>query len=200
MAGFRPRGGHSSGTSIAERLAQPTRATGPEKTGTLASPRRPYSVLLPVGFAVPFPLPGPRWALTPPFHPYRVDLPRKAVFRPIVGEPTITTRRSVFCGTFPEVALAGSWPAPSFRGARTFLPEDEPRSGRPADWRATDGRKDEPGQGLTRPFEGRERHSLSARRAETNCDAAAKRRIEPPERRSVESRQFIPVTRLAAAQ
>ncbi len=34
-------------------------------------PRRPYSVLLPVGFAMPSPLPGPRWALTPPFHPCR---------------------------------------------------------------------------------------------------------------------------------
>lgn len=29
--------------------------------------------------------------------------------------------RSAFCGTFPEVALAGACPAPSFRGARTFL-------------------------------------------------------------------------------
>jgi hypothetical protein len=35
------------------------------------SPRcRPYSVLLPVGFAVPSPLPGPRCALTAPFHPH----------------------------------------------------------------------------------------------------------------------------------
>jgi len=33
-------------------------------------PRHPYSVLLPVGFTVPFPLPEMRWALTPPFHPY----------------------------------------------------------------------------------------------------------------------------------
>jgi len=33
-------------------------------------PRRPYSVLLPVGFTVPLPLPEARWALTPPFHPY----------------------------------------------------------------------------------------------------------------------------------
>lgn len=39
-------------------------------------PRHPYSVLLPVGFTVPFMSPCPRWALTPPFHPY---LPRKAV-------------------------------------------------------------------------------------------------------------------------
>ena len=32
---------------------------------------RPYSVLLPVGFAVPPPLPEPRWALTAPFRPCR---------------------------------------------------------------------------------------------------------------------------------
>jgi hypothetical protein len=32
--------------------------------------RRHYSVLLPVGFAMPLPLPEARWALTPPFHPY----------------------------------------------------------------------------------------------------------------------------------
>ena len=35
----------------------------------IAPPRRPYSVLLPVGFAVPRPLPGTRCALTAPFHP-----------------------------------------------------------------------------------------------------------------------------------
>ena len=32
--------------------------------------RHPYSVLLPVGFTLPLPLPVARWALTPPFHPY----------------------------------------------------------------------------------------------------------------------------------
>jgi len=32
---------------------------------------RPYSVLLPVGFAVPSPSPGTRCALTAPFHPDR---------------------------------------------------------------------------------------------------------------------------------
>lgn len=67
--------------------------------------RRSYSVLLPVGFAVPFLLPGTRWALTPPFHPG----PR--------------TRRgwTAFCGTFPGVSPAGRYPAPCLRGARTFL-------------------------------------------------------------------------------
>ena len=38
--------------------------------GTCA-PHRPYSVLLPVGFAVPPALPPARCALTAPFHPYR---------------------------------------------------------------------------------------------------------------------------------
>ena len=33
------------------------------------SPYHPYSVLLPVGFALPLLLPVARWALTPPFHP-----------------------------------------------------------------------------------------------------------------------------------
>jgi|GEM_PF-6172081 len=69
-----------------------------------AENRRPYLVLLPVGFAVPVPLPAPRCALTAPFHPY-----------PSEGG------RFAFCGTFPGVAPAGCYPAPYFRGARTFL-------------------------------------------------------------------------------
>ena len=32
--------------------------------------RAPYLVLLQAGFTVPETLPPPRWALTPPFHPY----------------------------------------------------------------------------------------------------------------------------------
>src|ERR1700710_2166332 len=60
---------------FAHGLEQPTR------TASLTLPRgviacaniplcRPYSVLLPVWFAMPFPLPDPRCALTAPFHPY----------------------------------------------------------------------------------------------------------------------------------
>jgi len=71
---------------------------------------RPYLVLLPVGFTVPPPLPGARCALTAPFHPCR------PVHRGATG------RRFAFCGTFPRVAPAGCYPAPYFRGARTFLP------------------------------------------------------------------------------
>src|SRR3569623_1365080 len=33
-------------------------------------------------------------------------------------------RRVVLCGTFPEVAFAGRYPAPYVDGARTFLPCD----------------------------------------------------------------------------
>ena len=113
------RDGHSSGTPVTRRLLQPTRTTRPghgSRASSLARrcSRRPYSVLLPVGFAVPLPLPEARCALTAPFHPYLV--PRGA-------------GRSLFCGTVPEVrprlravSLAGRYPAPHVHGARTFLP------------------------------------------------------------------------------
>ncbi|MHC2625880.1 hypothetical protein ACVIW2_007912 [Bradyrhizobium huanghuaihaiense] len=69
------RDGHSSGTMFAHGLEQPTRTAGlTSPRGVIAcanSPlRRPYSVLLPVGFTMPAPLPAPRCALTAPFHPY----------------------------------------------------------------------------------------------------------------------------------
>lgn len=69
------RDGHSSGTMFAHGLKQPTRTAGlTSPRGVIAfanSPlRRPYSVLLPVGFTMPAPLPQPRCALTAPFHPY----------------------------------------------------------------------------------------------------------------------------------
>src|SRR6185312_4534479 len=84
------RDGHSSGTPVARRVVQPTRMTGPDRAEDFAS-RHSYSVLLPVGFAVPPPLPEARCALTAPFHPYR-------------GQHTTRPRRSVLCGTVPEVS------------------------------------------------------------------------------------------------
>ena len=83
-------------------------------TGVPGACRRPYLVLLPVGFAVPRPLPAARCALTAPFHPCR---PR----------PKARGRRSALCGTFPGVAPAGRYPAPCVRGARTFLPPPVPK-------------------------------------------------------------------------
>src|SRR5581483_12208231 len=81
------------------------------------SPRcRPYSVLLPVGFAMPSPLPDTRCALTAPFHPCCPSLyPFPASGGGRVG------KRFVLCGTFPGVAPAGCYPAPHVDGARTFL-------------------------------------------------------------------------------
>src|SRR5437763_11862253 len=94
------RDGHSSGARFAHGLEQPTRtASLTSPCGVIAfanSPRcRPYSVLLPVWFAMPFPLPEPRCALTAPFHPCRAEAPK--------GEGG----RFVLCGTFPGVAPAG---------------------------------------------------------------------------------------------
>ena len=85
------RDGHSSGTPVARRIKQPTRMTGPDRAEACAS-RHSYSVLLPVGFAVPPPLLEARCALTAPFHPCR---DRYATW----------TRRSVLCGTVTEALL-----------------------------------------------------------------------------------------------
>jgi len=96
------RDGHSSGTMFAHGLEQPTRTAGlTSPRGVIAfanSPlRRPYSVLLPVGFTMPAPLPQPRCALTAPFHPY---LPTQlALLRH--GRPEGLPRQS------PEGAKAG---------------------------------------------------------------------------------------------
>ena len=86
---------------------------------------RPYSVLLPVGFTMPFLLPGPRCALAAPFHPC-----------PPEGFVPERIRRSALCGTVPGVAPAGRYPAPSFRGARTFLACLIDTRGRPTLWRS----------------------------------------------------------------
>src|SRR5437899_5374039 len=104
--------GHSSGTFVAERLARPTRAAARKARPAARHAEtacRSYLVLLPVGFALPPPLPAARCALTAPFHPCRPP-----------GAPE-TGRRCTFCGTFPGVAPAGGYPAPYLRGARTFL-------------------------------------------------------------------------------
>jgi hypothetical protein len=84
---------------------------------------RPYSVLLPVGFTLPPPLPGPRCALTAPFHP----CPR-AQFPGRLG------------GLF-SVALSLGSPPPAV--SRHRIPVEPglsstgvtPGSGRPAVWR-----------------------------------------------------------------
>src|SRR3990170_1176183 len=86
-------------------------------------PRRPYSVLLPVGFTVPSLLPRTRCALTAPFHPYPACKSETSgrMFRKPRHKADLLAGRFAFCGTVPGVAPAGGYPAPCFHGARTFL-------------------------------------------------------------------------------
>jgi len=65
---------HSSGPPVAGRFSRPTRTPRAVNPASKLA-RRPYSVLLQAGLAMPSLLPGTRWALTPPFHP---SLPRGA--------------------------------------------------------------------------------------------------------------------------
>ena len=121
------RDGHSSGTMFAHGLEQPTRtASLTSPCGVIAcanNPRcRPYSVLLPVWFAMPFPLPDPRCALTAPFHPYFPSLAGGEAVRSLWHCPWGRPRRTLsgtVCRWSPD------FPLPQ--------PFDRSRSGRPAD-------------------------------------------------------------------
>ena len=98
---------------------------GPASPAACAA-RCPYSVLLQAGLAMRSVSPRPRWALTPPFHPYR----RAEAFG-----------RFAFCGAIPRVAPGGRYPPPFRRGARTFLDEPKPAAtARPSDPGAMWGR------------------------------------------------------------
>ena len=66
--------------------------------------------------------PEPRCALTAPFHPCPAFITPLA--QPLLHvrlETAIVAGRFAFCGAFPWVTPAGRYPAPCFRGARTFL-------------------------------------------------------------------------------
>ena len=99
------RDGHSSGTPVASRLVQPTRMAGSETNlieDIILQPHHSYSVLLPVGFTMPDLLP-------------ESAVSSYLTFSPL---PSVEIRtdnalwRYAFCGTFPEIALAGRYPAP----------------------------------------------------------------------------------------
>ncbi len=95
------------------RLQLPTRTCWGRRAPPLtrrSAARGPYLALLPVGLAVPELLPAPRWALTPPFHPYPLGVPASR-----------TKGRFHFCGAFRRVAPPGRYPAPFLLGVRTFL-------------------------------------------------------------------------------
>src|SRR5581483_4902017 len=106
-ARMRTRDGHSSGTPVARRLKQPTRTADPDTDPGLA-PRA-----VPIRFCS-------RWGL-----PCRFRCRKRGALLPhrftLAAEIRYAPRRSVFCGTFPKVTLAGRYPAPYVHGARTFL-------------------------------------------------------------------------------
>ena len=108
------RGDHSSGTSVAGRLARPTRTAGPE-TDPDDPPFGSPPNAVPIRSCSRWGLPcrrrcrRARWALTPPFHPSRDTrggLLSVALSLGLAGEP---------------VSPAGACPASCFHGARTFL-------------------------------------------------------------------------------
>ncbi len=72
----------------------------------LAAETLPYLALLRVGFAVPAPSPGPRCALTAPFHPY----------------PAVAREAVCFLWHFPWGHPRSALPTTLPCGARTFLP------------------------------------------------------------------------------
>ncbi len=116
--GRSPMNGHSSATPVTRRLTRSTRSAGRRPPAPLARRSQPYSILQPAGLAMPPLSPGARWALTSPFHPY-----------PHTCGEAANVRRSVFCGAFPQVALAGRYPAPSLHAARTFLTQSHKARG-----------------------------------------------------------------------
>jgi len=110
---------HSSGTSVAGRLARPTRAAARKLRWAEALP--PLFGLAPGGVYRAAPVAGGA------VRSYRTLSPL----------PGPRARRFAFCGTFPGVAPARRYLAPCFRGARTFLPPSHKGAGssRPAVWR-----------------------------------------------------------------
>ncbi len=95
-------GNHSSGMHVAVHLERPTRERAravrcrSERTPTDPFP---YLALLRAGFAVPCLLPGPRCALTAPFHPCQ-------------PQANLWLRRSAFCCTFRGLAPPRRYLAP----------------------------------------------------------------------------------------
>jgi hypothetical protein len=87
----------------------------------LRKSHHPYSVLLPVGFAMPSPLLGTRCALTAPFHPYRINPAVRSLWHFPWGRPRRTLSGTVFPWSpdFPPPQPFGSY-----------------GSGHPANWQA----------------------------------------------------------------
>jgi len=102
-------------TAIARRLKRPTRRLGratlnPDRRVSLRPGMPAYVALLPMGFALPPALPRARWALTPPFHPYRrvVEASGGGFFSVALSSalplPGVTRHRALRSSDFPSDA------------------------------------------------------------------------------------------------
>jgi hypothetical protein len=118
-------GNHSSGTAIACRLKRPTRRLGRAALGLDRSVAGPveapaYAALLPMGFAVPLVLPRARWALTPPFHPYRrtakagaTEVYFSVALSSAFPPPDVIRHRALWSSDFPPAAVGTASDCPS---------------------------------------------------------------------------------------
>ena len=111
----------------------------PDTSPTARAVRRPYSVLLPVGFAVPLPLPEARCALTAPFHPCRLPRGDGGLFSVALSLEFAALARGFFRRTlsgtacpwspdFPLKAAFRHWPQAAVRptdGTEVGAFEDE---------------------------------------------------------------------------
>jgi len=152
----RRRDDHSSRPHLAMRLQQPTRgfslqtacaaAMGAE--AQRAGPALPsYLVLHHAGFAMPATLLPPRWALTPPFHPYlranHADIP-KVFLRSATGlrsaggifSVALSVNRPDQVGKAP-LALPGALPTPLSRFRCPDFPPARSACANPASDRPT---------------------------------------------------------------
>ena len=123
LAGWLTCGHHLSSLNVAIQIEQPTRRYERAALCCLA--------LLLARFAVRCELPRSRWALTPPFHHYRVEFALLPRFR---RRRLTSTRLFVFCGTIcPELAVSrssgpGSYPVPcSVEPGLSSIPKMERR-------------------------------------------------------------------------
>ena len=110
--------GHSSGTSVTGRLTRPTR-TAAWKYALSAGPVRVCADIPSLLGLAPSGVYRAASVAGRAVRSYRTLSPLPAGACP---EGRHLGRRFAFCGTFPRVAPAGRYPAPHFRGARTFLP------------------------------------------------------------------------------
>ena len=85
-----------------------------------------YAALLPMGFAVPPALPRARWALTPPFHPYRRPAKKSGVDGGLFSvalsstflPPGVTRHRALWSSDFPPAAPERGQRSPERRRRR----------------------------------------------------------------------------------